>query len=96
MRSHEGWQWFANPHLHVGGRVLRGLAAEGAVHTLFLLLREIESPLDTFRRPLLGRGRRNLPAGRLRQHRPRGAEHCDSSDGNEMSHWIRSFTLEPS
>jgi hypothetical protein len=67
------------------------LAAEAAVHGLLLLLREIESRLDAFRCPILGRGAWALPIRRLRQRSPGGAEHCESGDGNEMSHWVYSF-----
>ena len=49
MRGNGTWQWPADTHLQVSGRVLRGFAAEAAIDSLFLLLREIESRLDTFR-----------------------------------------------
>jgi hypothetical protein len=49
MRSNGTWQWLADTHLQVGGRILSGFAAEAAIDGLFLLLREIEWRLDTFR-----------------------------------------------
>ena len=78
-------------HLHASGRVLRGLAAEAAAHSLFLLLREIEPRQDTFRCTVRGRGARDLSARRLRQRGRAGAEHCNDGEGNEMSHRIYSF-----
>jgi len=58
------------PALQVSCPVLRRLATEAAVHSLLLLLREIESRLDTFRCTASGHGARRLPAGRLRQRDP--------------------------
>ena len=49
MRGNGTWQWLADTHPQVSGRILRGLAAEAAIDSLLLLLREIESRLDTFR-----------------------------------------------
>jgi len=91
LRRHGPWQRLAHRHLHVSGRVLRGLAAESAAYSLFVLLREIEPRQDTFRCTVPGRGARDLPARRLRQRGRAGAEYCDDGEGNEMSRRIYSF-----
>src|SRR6516162_3273918 len=87
MRGNGVWQWLADTDLQVSGRVLRGFPAQAAVDSLFLLLREIESRLDTFRTATCP-GARRLPVRRLRQRDP-GAEH--RGNGNKMSHWTTPY-----
>jgi hypothetical protein len=85
MRGNGTWQLLAYTRLQVSGHVLRGFAAEAAIDSLFLLLREIEARLDTFG-TATWRGAPRLTVRRLRQ-RDSGAKHCDGGNGNEMSHW---------
>jgi hypothetical protein len=87
MRGNGTWQRLADTYLRVSGRVLRGFVAQAAIYSLFLLLREIESRLDTFRTATWP-GARRLPVRRLRQRDP-GAEH--GGNGNKMSHWTNPY-----